>query len=151
MTQLHLFSCFHPPFSYCFRCGCVACAPSSKQRHAADLLLQHTKSLKCQACEGPLLPASRAKSQCEFCPEKFVYRDLENKALEAKNLYQQAQINPKQRRALLEKSLTVGKSIFFEMNELLIEIRDKLAHELARNDEFEVAAEYKMFRKKNRS
>ena len=137
--------------NYCFPCGCVACSPNSKLRKEFDDLLKKTVALKCEACLGFLGDKSQGLHvdgfyRCEHCDEKFLLKEKEVKVKEAKFLFEKAKINPGQRLECLEKSLGIAESVYFEMNEILIEIRDKLAHELARNTLFEKAAKYRALR-----
>ena len=105
-------------------------------------------ALKCEACLGFLGDKSQGLHvdgfyRCEHCDEQFLLKAKEAKVKEARFLFEKAKINPGQRLECLEKSLGIAESVYFEMNEILIEIRDKLAHELARNTLFEKAAKYR--------
>merc|ERR1712071_398598 len=121
-----------------FHCECVACSKSSQVRAEMEKMLHLASTYKCQACEGPMLEIGHS---CTYCNADIDINLIRAKMRKVTGVMKSAAMHAGKPLPYFKEALDIGKEIFFEMHDMLIDIRDKLAHSSARNDDFETAAE----------
>jgi len=123
---------------YSFHCECTACAKGSQVRVEHEQTLHLSQTYKCQECEGPILESG---VECVHCGAEIDLGVITGKMKQVKEIVKKARMQPSRHVVLFTEAFAIGKEIFFEMHNMLIDIRDKLAKACAQAGHFQDAAE----------